>query len=144
MPHIVIVSLCTSVLASSTFHWPEGSAITTRRNNSILHPCPVLNIIICQNHINLMYDKPIKWIHLGLQESSLINSDIYSHGFHAASLLLCSIEQGCHIFPTLLGESFVFQCCKEGRNRAGLQSRPFWSLTDSLACSSLFRQEKEN
>lgn len=31
-----------------------------------------------------MYDKPVKWIHLGLQESSLINSDIYSHGFNAA------------------------------------------------------------
>lgn len=30
-----------------------------------------------------MYDRPIKWIHLGLQESSLINSDIYSYGFDA-------------------------------------------------------------
>lgn len=31
-----------------------------------------------------MYDKPVKWIHFGLQESSLINSDIYSRGFNAA------------------------------------------------------------
>lgn len=31
-----------------------------------------------------MYDKPIKWIHLGLQESSLINSDIYRHGLDAS------------------------------------------------------------
>lgn len=60
-----------------------------------------------------MYDKPVKWIHLGLQESSLISSDIYSHGFNATSLLLCNIEQGCHISLTLLAELFVFQCCKE-------------------------------
>lgn len=83
MPQIVIVLLCTSVLASSPFNWPEGSAVTFQRNNNILSPCPVFNIIICQNHINLMYDKPIKWINLGLHESSLINSDIYSYGFDA-------------------------------------------------------------
>lgn len=30
-----------------------------------------------------MYDRLIKWIHLGLQESSLVNSDIYSYGSEA-------------------------------------------------------------
>jgi hypothetical protein len=86
MPQIVIVFLCTSKLVSSSFNWPEDSAVIFKRNNNILSPCPVFDIIICQNHINLMYDKPIKWIHLGLQESSLINSDIYSNGFGAAFL----------------------------------------------------------
>lgn len=60
----------------------QKAIVIFRRNNDIFGPCPVFNIIICQNHINLMYDKPIKWIHLGLQESSLINSDIYSCGFN--------------------------------------------------------------
>lgn len=83
MPPMVIVSLCTSGLTPSPFNWPEGFPVILKRNNNIFGSCPVFHIIICQNHINLMYDRPIKWIHLGLQESSLINSDIYSYGFDA-------------------------------------------------------------
>ena len=30
-----------------------------------------------------MYDKWIKWIHLGLQESSFINANIYSYNINA-------------------------------------------------------------
>lgn len=75
--------LCASGVAASPFNWPEGFAVTFEKNNNLLDPCPVSNIIICQNHINLMYDKLVKWIHLGLQESSLINSDNYSYGFKA-------------------------------------------------------------
>ena len=71
------------MLASPPFHGPEGSAVTFARNNNTPDLCPVFNIIICQNHINLMYDKWIKWIHLGLQEASFINAGIYSHDFNA-------------------------------------------------------------
>lgn len=79
MPQIVRVLLRTSVLVPSPLIGQK--AVVIFRRNNISGPCPVFNIIICQNHINLMYDRPIKWIHLGLQESSLINSDIYSYCF---------------------------------------------------------------
>lgn len=119
MPQIVTVLLCSSMLASSPFNWPGGSVVIFRRNNDIFGPCPVFNIIICQNHINLMYDRPIKWIHLGLQEPSLINSDIYSCGCDAAILLRWNREQECQSSPTLPVESFVSSVAwRDGINQA--------------------------
>lgn len=112
MPQIAIALLCISVLASSPFNWPEDSAVTFKRSNNILNRCPVFNIIICQNHINLMYDKAIKWIHLGLQESSLINSDIYSHDFHAVVPPPVKHRAECQISLMLLGDLLVFWCSK--------------------------------
>lgn len=61
-----------------------------------------------------MYDKPIKCIHLGLQESSLINSEIYSYGFDATVCPSCETAQACRVSVLLLGDAFVFQCCKLG------------------------------
>lgn len=107
MPQIVIVLLCTSVLASSPFNGPEASAVTFKRSNNILGPCPVFSIIICQNHISLIYDKPIKWIHLGIQESSLINSDIYSYSFDATIPPPVKHRAGMSDFPEAVGGGVI-------------------------------------
>lgn len=117
MPQIVTVFLCTSVLASSPCNWPEESAVTFKRNKNFLGPCPVFTIIICQNHINLKYDKPVKWIHSGLQEASLINSDIYSYGFDAPIPPPVEHGAGTSHFPDAVGEVVCFQCCKDAKMR---------------------------
>lgn len=96
------------MLASSPFNGPEGSAVTFARNNSIPDLCPVFNIIICQNHINLMYDKWIKWIHLGLQESSFINADIYSYDFNVTMPPLVKHRALVSDFSDVVGEIICF------------------------------------
>lgn len=65
-------------------------------------------IIICQNHINLMYDKWIKWIHLGLQESSFINADIYSFDFNVTMPPLVKHRALVSDFSAVVGEIICF------------------------------------
>lgn len=55
-----------------------------------------------------MYDRPIKWIHLGLQESSLINSDIYSYGQDATIPPPVKPRAGMSDFPDTVWVSCLF------------------------------------
>lgn len=73
-----------------------------------------------------MYDKPVKWIHLGLQESSLINSDIYSHGFNAAIPPPVKHRAGMAGFSDAIRGVIYFAglCCKEGRRNRALVPGP--------------------
>lgn len=73
-----------------------------------------------------MYDKPVKWIHLGLQESSLINSDIYSHGFNAAISPPEKHRAGTAGFSDAIKGVVCFAVLqsKEGQKKSSLGSRP--------------------
>lgn len=55
-----------------------------------------------------MYDKPIKWINLGLHESSLINSDIYSYGFDATVPPPVKYRAGMSDFSVTVGGGVTY------------------------------------
>jgi hypothetical protein len=93
-----------------------------------------------------MYDKPVKWIHLGLQESSLINSGIYSHGFNAATSPPEKHGAGRAGFSDAIRGLVCFAMLqsKEGQKKPSLGSRASWAQTGSSACSTLFMDGEEN
>lgn len=87
-----------------------------------------------------MYDKPVKWIHFGLQESSLINSDIYSHGFNAA--VPPPVKHGAEMAGSsdAIRGVICFAVLQRGAGKkASLGSRPSCIQNGSSACSSPFR-----
>lgn len=90
-----------------------------------------------------MYDRPIKWIHLGLQESSLVNSDIYSYGFEATIPPPVKQRAGMSDLPDTVRGVICFSSVAKtgGVNRPPVQVSANF---DWLLCQFLFLgKEKE-
>ena len=66
-----------------------------------------------------MYDKWIKWIHLGLQESSFINADIYSYDFNVTMPPLVKHRALVSDFSDVVGEIICFLVEQRGAEEPG-------------------------